>query len=109
MKNIIENVNKQVCYHFEDYEKKKLPEPKKAESKVFSLQNEEDEKQKQQEEANKIKGTRRLKSMITEEYKELTGTKKIEGRNSSLGNNVFHMRPNQILRSLHQKTYFKAC
>ena len=57
MKNIIENVNKQVCYHFEDYEKKKLPEPKKAESKVFSLQNEEDEKQKQQEEANKIKGT----------------------------------------------------
>jgi hypothetical protein len=47
--------------------------------------------------------------MITEEFKELTEARNRNDRNSKLGNTVYHMRPNQILRSLHQKTYFKAC
>ena len=47
--------------------------------------------------------------MITEEFKELTEARNRNDRNSNLGNTVYHMRPNQILRSLHQKTYFKAC
>ena len=42
MKNIIENVNNQICHNFEDYEKKRLPEPKKKVDKGFTLKNEEE-------------------------------------------------------------------
>lgn len=31
------------------------------------------------------------------------------GRSSKLGNNVFKVLPRNVLPSLHNKTYFKAC
>ena len=31
------------------------------------------------------------------------------GRSSKLGNNIFKVLPRNVLPSLHNKTYFKAC
>ena len=33
----------------------------------------------------------------------------MKGRSSILGNNVFQVMPRNVLPTLHQKTYFKAC
>jgi hypothetical protein len=43
------------------------------------------------------------------EYQELTMKMSPMGRSSKLGNNIFEVLPRNVLPSLHNKTYFKAC
>lgn len=44
-----------------------------------------------------------------DEYADFTSKLSMKGRSSILGNNVFQVMPRNVLPTLHQKTYFKAC
>ena len=95
MKLLQENLKNTVCYDFEEFEKRPLPkEPKKRVKRVFRGKD------------NKPKVA--LHQLNADEFERVTLKQSIRGRNSKLGNTVYHMRPAELLRTLHQKSYFKA-
>ena len=48
-------------------------------------------------------------SVNQEDFKKLTIRQSRKGRNSNLGNTLCSIQPRQLLKSLHEKTHFKAC
>ena len=56
-----------------------------------------------------MKNQIQVKHENMKEFKELTMKQSKQGRSSNLGNYVFKSLPRNVLPTLHNKTYFKAC
>ena len=57
----------------------------------------------------KAKSSVGQRQLNADEFESVTLRQSLKGRNSKLGNTVYHMKPAELLRTLHQKSYFKAC
>jgi len=97
MQLLQEALKGQVCYDFEEFEKRPLPALRGDGKQLFKGKD---------AKARSGFGQRQLNA---DEFERVTLRQSLKGRNSKLGNTVYHMRPAELLRTLHQKSYFKAC
>ena len=97
MQLLQETLKGQVCFDFEEFEKRPLPALSGGTKQVFKGKD---------AKAKSGPGQRQLNA---DEFERVTLRQSLKGRNSKLGNTVYHMRPAELLRTLHQKSYFKAC
>ena len=102
MESLEETLNNRFCRDFEDFEKQPLPVAKPVPEKNGPLFKDKDGEQPKT-------GTMDRRTPNADDFERVTLRQSLKGRTSTLGNAVYHMRPRELLRTLHQKTHFKAC
>ena len=88
--------------NFADYETVKIKQKKVEEPKLQYQKKEKDNVTDQRTKLRKVYDN-------YDEFSSLTANFNKKGRVTMLGNNVFQTKPKDVLPTLHEKTYFKAC